>query len=299
MGPATDTENRTAGTTGNQEAPSTELRGAWHFAARTAWTFVVLLTAALFIASIPAHFEALHSACSVDPCAGGQLSPGDMRALDDLGLSIDLYAAYVLALDLVVALGFCVVGAVIFWRRSRERGALFASFALVMFGLTWPAVYDSAQLNSTWGGLAGFLVELGLASLLVLLLVFPDGRFVPRWTRWVVALALVHLTSYVFFPDSLFAELPETLNVPTFLCLWAICLFAQVYRYRRVSGSIQRQQTKWLVFGVTALVVMLIGFLLPYVFFPPLDQPGVLSLTYELVGEPSSARWPSCSSRGL
>jgi hypothetical protein len=209
MGPATDTENRTAGTTGNQEAPSTELRGAWHFAARTAWTFVVLLTAALFIASIPAHFEALHSACSVDPCAGGQLSPGDMRALDDLGLSIDLYAAYVLALDLVVALGFCVVGAVIFWRRSRERGALFASFALVMFGLTWPAVYDSAQLNSTWGGLAGFLVELGLASLLVLLLVFPDGRFVPRWTRWVVALALVHLTSYVFFPDSLFANYPR------------------------------------------------------------------------------------------
>ena len=39
---------------------------------------------------------------------------GDARALEDLGLSIDFYAAYVLALDLVVALGFCAVGAVIF-----------------------------------------------------------------------------------------------------------------------------------------------------------------------------------------
>jgi fumarate reductase subunit D len=135
-----------------------------------------------------------------------------------------------------------------------------------------------------WGRLAGFLIDLGLASLLLLLLVFPDGRFVPRWTRWVAALALVQLSADIFFPDSLFVDPPQALNVSAFLCLWAICLFAQVYRYRRVSGPIQRQQTKWLVFGVTALVVLLAGFLLPYAFFPPLDRPGVLSLTYDLVG---------------
>jgi hypothetical protein len=86
------------------------------------------------------------------------------------------------------------------------------------------------------------------------------------------------------FSDSLFVDPPRALNVSAFLCLWAICLFAQVYRYRRVSGPIQRQQTKWLVFGVTALVVLLAGFLLPSAFIPPLDRPGVLSLTYDLVG---------------
>ena len=31
-------------------------------------------------------------------------------------------------------------------------------------------------------------------------------------------------------------------------------LIAQVYRYQRVSGPIQRQQTKWVVFGVVLLV---------------------------------------------
>jgi hypothetical protein len=284
MSPATDTENSAAEATGNRGAPSTELRGPWLFAARTAWMFVVLLGAASFVLSIPAYSQALHSACLADPCAGGQLSPGNMRALNDIGLSIDLYAAYVVALDLVVALGFCVVGALIFWRRSRERGALFISFALVMFGLTWPGIFDAAQTHPVWGRLAGFLIDLGLASLLLLLLVFPDGRFVPRWTRWVAALALVQLSADIFFPDSLFVDPPQALNVSAFLCLWAICLFAQVYRYRRVSGPIQRQQTKWLVFGVTALVVLLAGFLLPYAFFPPLDRPGVLSLTYDLVG---------------
>ena len=57
-----------------------------------------------------------------------------------------------------------------------------------------------------------------------------------------------------------------------------------VYRYRRVSGPVERQQTKWVVFGCTACVALLIGFLLPYVFFPALDRPGVASLVSNLAG---------------
>jgi len=101
-----------------------------------------------------------------------------------MGLSVDLYAAYVLALDLLVAVVFCSVGTVIFWQRSRERAALFASFALAMFGLTWPGAFEvTKRFGGLWEPVGGFLVELGLASLVVLLLMFPDGRFVPRWTR--------------------------------------------------------------------------------------------------------------------
>jgi len=245
---------------------------------------IVLLTAAIFAAGVPPYLGALHEACRVGPCAGGQLSPADMRALHDLGLSIELYAAYVLALDLLIALGFCAVGIFVFWRRSLERGPLLVSFALVIFGLTWPGVFDASLRHPVWGGVAGFLAEFGLASLVVLFLTFPDGRFVPRWTRWVAVFAVAQPVLHARFPASPLVELPQLLNILAFLGLWAVCLFAQVYRYRRVSGPVQRQQIKWLVFGIGALVVSLLGYFLLPVALPQLDRAGVPSLSYDLLG---------------
>jgi hypothetical protein len=261
-----------------------ELRGRRLFLARTLWAGAVSLTALIFAASIPAHLADLYSVCPAEPCVAGQLKPGEMRALEDLGVTVGAYAAYVFALDLVVAVGFCAVGAVIFWRKSREPGALFVSFALVIFGLTWPDTFDSALFHPVWGALAGFLTQLGLASLFVFFFVFPDGRFVPRWSRWVVPLVFIMPVLYVLFPGSPIVEPPEPANILIFLGLWAVCALAQVYRYRRVSGPIERQQTKWVVFGVTACVTLIVGFLLPLVFFPSLDRPGTLSLISNLAG---------------
>jgi len=205
-----------------------------------------------------------------------------MRALQNIGLSIDLYVAYVLALDVLVALGFCAIGAVLFWRRSREQGPLFISLALVLFGLTWPGTFESAQRHPVWGDLASFLISLGLPALVVTLFVFPDGRFVPRWTRWVAVFAAAQPLLHLFFPHSPLVQPPQPVSVVVFVGLWALCLFAQVYRYRRVSGRVQRQQTKWLVFGVGALVAAFIAFSVPLAFFPRLGQPGALSLYYDL-----------------
>jgi hypothetical protein len=242
------------------------------------------VTASLFIASIPAFFAAAQEVCPAEPCLAGQLSPGEARALGELGISTGVYAAYGLGLDLIVALGFCAVGVLIFWRRSRERGALFVSFALVVFGLTWPDTFGAAQGNLLWDGLVGFLAQLGLSSLLVFFFVFPDGRFVPRWTRWVAAFSFAMPVFVVLFPHSVVAQPPQRLSILVFTGLWVLALFAQAYRYARVSGPVQRQQTKWLVFGAGVMVALIAAFLLPLVFFPALTRPGLLSLAFDLVG---------------
>src|SRR3712207_3876603 len=127
-----------------------ELRGLWLVWARVAWFAVVAGAAVVFAVGVPRYVSVLHEACRAGPCIGGQPAPGDLRVLHDMGLSVDLYAAYVLALDLFVAVVFCSVGAVIFWQRSRERAALFASFALAIFGLTWPGAFE---VTRRFGGL--------------------------------------------------------------------------------------------------------------------------------------------------
>jgi len=277
-------QNTNAGIAESRNALPAELRGLRLFVTRALWVGVVSLTALIFAASVQAHFADLHRICSGGPCVAGQLAPAEARALGDLGVSLDVYAAYVFALDLVVTFGFCAVGAVIFWRKSREPGALFVSFALMVFGLTWPDTFDSALHHPLWGNLAGFLTQLGLTSLFVFFFVFPDGRFVPRWSRWVVLLFFAMPVLYVLFPHSILVEPPMAANLLIFLGLWTCCALAQVYRYGWVSGPVERQQTKWVVFGATACVALLVGFLLPVVFFPVLTRPGTLSLLFDLSG---------------
>ncbi|MGH3149053.1 MAG: hypothetical protein ACRDTR_25000, partial [Rubrobacter sp.] len=219
MSSSTNAPGRDAGLA---SPPPNELRGRRLLLAQTAWVVVVLLTAVLFVASVPAYFSALYDVCREGPCIGGQLSAGEMAVLVESGLSVGSYAGYVLALDLFVAFGFCSVGAILFWRKSRDRGALFASFALFMFGLTWPGIFEAVKLLAGWGEtVGGFLFELGLASLVVLLLVFPDGRFVPRWTRWIAGFALVQLIFSAMFPGSFLADPPQAINVSAFVGLWA------------------------------------------------------------------------------
>ena len=135
----------------NPAPPPHELRGRWLTLARITWLTVVLVTAVILVASLPAYFSVLHDVCHSHACIGGQLSLEETRALGDLGLPTGFYAAYVLTLDLLVVVGFCSVGAIIFWRRSRERAALFASLALVMFGLTWPGAFETARRFPGWG----------------------------------------------------------------------------------------------------------------------------------------------------
>ena len=76
------------------------------------------------------------------------------------------------------------VAALIFWRRSDDRVAVFASLALLIFGtatfgFTMPALAAEHPGLQTPVALLHFL---GAACFGLFLYVFPDGRFVPRWT---------------------------------------------------------------------------------------------------------------------
>jgi hypothetical protein len=53
-----------------------------------------------------------------------------------------------------------------------------------------------------------------------------------------------------------------------FLSLYTSLVIAQMYRYRYVSTLVQRQQTKWVVYGFTANIVVSFGAFLPMLIFP-------------------------------
>jgi uncharacterized membrane protein YgcG len=90
-----------------------------------------------------------------------------------------------------------------------------------------------------------------VAGFFTLPFVFPDGRFVPRWTVLWGAYAAVGVFGFAFVP----ALSPEgqpwlVLEAVTTGLLVLSIVGSVAYRYRRVSTPEQRRQTKWVMLGL-------------------------------------------------
>jgi signal transduction histidine kinase len=186
----------------------------------------------------------------------GQPDSAAVRGLRASGITIGFYAVYVVALNVVFTAVYAVVGIAVFWRRSEDRMALLASLALVTFGASafTGALDPLATMHPAWRLPVAAVNFLGSATFFIFLFVFPDARFVPRAMRWVVLVLMIQQALHYLFPfapvDLRVWPVPLQLFVPV-LILSAI-LFAQGYRYRRVSTQTQREQTKWVVLGIVA-----------------------------------------------
>lgn len=198
-----------------------------------------------------------------------QLTPDALRVLRRQGFSPFVYNLIGTATSVGVFLLYLALSLLIFWRRSEERIALFCAYMLVVFG----GVAASPLDDTTGGGpmppplgttpalaaLVHILVVFGQVAFVMFFYLFPSGRFVPRWTRWLAALALGYWTVNVFIPRLVIG--PQSSLI---LVFWVGAIVAQIYRYRRVSTPKQREQTKWIAFGLASAGLL--------VFIPSLIQ---------------------------
>ncbi len=172
--------------------------------------------------------------------------------LQYLDLSGESYTTLFLIFTILLAVTCLTIATVIFWRRSDNWMALLITFALVGSGLGNPSTF--ALINSTWLIPSRCLLCLLHITVFLVFALFPDGRFIPRWTRWLLIVWILIDIGLVFY-DAPFgvSHWPIPLGVVAvigfvgiFLCL----LGAQIYRYRRVSDPVERQQTRWVVFSL-------------------------------------------------
>ena len=236
-------------------AAGAPLRGSSLLAVRLGWAAVAALSVGLFAAAVPSEFAQLQTPCPTPVCTTGQLPLGGLRSLTDLGLTPGFYAAATVAMDIVFAAGYSFVGALIFWRRPDDRVAVFTSVALVLFG-TATFGFTLSSLAADHPGFqlpVSVLHFLGAACFGVFLYVFPDGRFVPRWTRWAAAVWIAWQLAEHIVPA--WTTRPAGWQVVIDSLVWlgalATVVHSQIHRYRHVATPRQRQQIKWVVFGIS------------------------------------------------
>jgi hypothetical protein len=229
------------------------LHGRRLLLARAALVVVAVLVVGLFLRAVPLVFMAAQAVCAGRDCEG-RLTPEIVRQLQALGLSRSGYAAYLVALDALFAAVYCTVAALLVWRKSREGMALFSALTLMTFGgATFSDALDVlGRADPGWWGVVAGLEFLGDTSIVVLFYLFPDGRLVPRWALWLTAPWVLAQGAHYFFPDTplSYQHWPDALVLLLFFAGIGPTIGAQIYRYRRVSSPLHRQQTKVVVFGM-------------------------------------------------
>jgi hypothetical protein len=258
---------------------STRLSGTRLIVARAVWLALVIPSVGLFVASLPVYYSQLHRACvDLVTCnIAGSLNVKGLQQLPTLGLSVNAYAALFTIYFTIIVTIWCVVGFLIFWRRSDEWFALLTAFFLVMFNITYPG-FPLSALAFAYPILTLpiiFMGALGLASLALFMVLFPNGRLVPRWMALFLLLAMIGTVSSALPSTS--NILPGWANLLVNIVVFGAIIFSQIYRYRWVSNRVERQQTKWVVSGIIIVLVGIVVLPIFDNFFPTLNQPNVPS----------------------
>jgi hypothetical protein len=235
------------------------LQGRWLKVARIGWLVLATSAVALFVLGVPLRYQELISPCLGETCPANQLTPEAIAQLPAIGITLSGYATLMISFSTILLVVFGTVGLLIFWLRSNEWIALSSSLWLITFGATlWEgevravaATYPELQLP------VAFLILLGGTILLHLFFfIFPNGRFVPEWTRrlWLITVLIFTFVTIADLRPGREALYEEF--VPLWMLMFLVSIGTQIYRYRSVSGPNERQQTKWVI---SALFITFLG----------------------------------------
>lgn len=183
------------------------------------------------------------------------------EAILDLGLSLDLYARYFTSLRILAGLPFFLLSILIVRRRSDRLMAVLFAILLALLGAAgtlfnplWGWIPDGYPWHPLLNSLLNTLLFFGV----IILYTFPDGRFVPRWTRWLALLLVPYALLANFAPDTSALNPSSWFGPLAFLpqLTFILCgVFAFIYRYKRHADAVQKQQIKWVTFGISLIIL--------------------------------------------
>jgi signal transduction histidine kinase len=198
---------------------------------------------------------------------------------------------FFLAISILMAFGYATVGALIASRHQRNAiGWLFLVVALGLMAAMLSEEYPIYALRTAPGSLPGaawvawlglWALPLGMASVLLVIVLFPDGRPPsPRWRSlvWIIGgAAIVASAGLVLDPREISPSPGIAVDNPTGieelrgiagiviavggwpLALSALGAVGALAMRFRSAGAEQRQQIKWLVYVVLAGGLLFVG----------------------------------------
>ncbi|MDQ3709399.1 MAG: hypothetical protein M3387_08905, partial [Actinomycetota bacterium] len=166
------------------------------------------------------------------------------------------------AIDYAFSAFNLALAGLLLWLRPRERAARLLVVGMTgtaaVFNLQAYGVYEAMSPTALDAGLHAAFQVVAASSYVLALLVFPDGRLVPRWSPGGLALLYVPAAAVVV---ALALGIRDTSRTVALIMVFglltpAVGVAAQAYRSRRAASDVERQQSRLLFWAlVPALVV--------------------------------------------
>lgn len=181
----------------------------------------------------------------------------------ELGIDLRFMMTIALAIPYAAVLAIAVY---IFWKRRNDPMALLFTATLVaIYGFSSRALLALEGIPVLEHAIDAAGVVFAITGAFTLSL-FPNGVFVPAWSRWLGPLMLVPLALEPRAGTVVMTTMEgggmvgwrSQLSTVLWVGILLVGMGCQLFRYRRVSTADERQQTKLVVAPLCVLVVILL-----------------------------------------
>jgi tRNA A-37 threonylcarbamoyl transferase component Bud32 len=201
------------------------------------WMVVVFYTAMVLGAVLSPQFPSFQSS-------------NMMQILLGIPALLQLVIEY--GVDFLLMLGFCVIGGILIVRRSDDWFAIFTSLFLILFGVRVTNLANSIAITPGYETSGGLILALADIGIVLFSMLFPDGKFVPRWLKFIAPFLIISMLGIYIFPNAPFHW--NTMSRTGYLIVttsWYIVgIIASIYRYYHHATLTQKQQIRWAGIGV-------------------------------------------------
>jgi signal transduction histidine kinase len=166
------------------------------------------------------------------------------------------------AVDYAVSALNLTLAGVLLWLRPRERTARLLALGMVgtaaVFNLQAYQVYEAMVARGTVDWIHYGFILVTAASYIAALLLFPDGRIVPRWSGGALAALYVPVIASIVALAAVIVSASHTLAIILVFGLVTPTtgVAAQAYRYRLAQDPVERQQSRLLFWALAPSVAV-------------------------------------------
>jgi tRNA A-37 threonylcarbamoyl transferase component Bud32 len=248
------------------------------------------LTVARVVSMVLIGLSMLTFAAAVLVQAGNLITMGleDLMMMrhQETGMPHSVKGAFNLGVDIVTALVFFGAAVTLFLRKSDNWMVMLTAVMLSTFGgnVINSTIFILGDAYPALNPLIIFLGCVGYATFIHFLYTFPDGRFVPRWIAPLVVIGIGWVLVVAMLPIS-FGEEAGSYGWIEFAGTLAVYLGSLVVQLVRGKhyGVTEKQQVKWITFGLGMALIGFVVWTLPPLVFPGLNDSTMYGMAYVFV----------------